>query len=162
MQGLGALGEPAVEREELCAVALRNRQAFDEALRPYVQQKLERTVLGRTAKREGWFDASGCVWCLFDGEEFERSGSAASEMRERLGDIFGLQIYWSIEDVVMPGECDETWVARRIAAEAAEQLSARGFACKEEWRDTAEGRHLGVAYRKSGLLDALRARVHRV
>ncbi|MBP3893128.1 MAG: hypothetical protein J6D34_03715 [Atopobiaceae bacterium] len=145
-------------REELERAAQHNRWAFDEVLCPYVQQKLEATVgRGRTGQA-GWFDASGCVWCLFDDEAFERTGSAASELREQPGGC-GLQVYWSVEDVVMPGECDETWVARRIAAEAAKQLVAQGLVCKEEWRDTAEGRHLGVTYRRGSLLDALQARV---
>ena len=132
---------------ELHASAGANRATFDLVLGLYVRGKLQQ-VMSRLSHggRRGWFDASGCVWCLFDDERFCRSGEEGRQLREERGDACDLQVYWSMGDVLMPRECDERWVAERIAAEACRQLGEQGYACATEWRDTAEGRHLGVAF----------------
>ena len=133
--------------DELRSSASENRATFDLALGQYVRSKL-RQVMSRLPHggRQGWFDASGCGWCLFDDERFDRSGEEGRRLREECGDACDLQVYWSMGDVVMPRECDERWVAERIATEASRQLEGQGYACTTEWRDTAEGRHLGVAF----------------
>ena len=115
---------------ELRACAERNREVFDDFLAPYVATKLGR-VLSQLphGARSGWFDASGCVWCLFDDEGFERSGDGGRRLRDERGGECPLQVYWSMGDVMMPASCDERWVGRRIAAEAERQLSARGYRC---------------------------------
>lgn len=132
--------------DELHEAALRNVRVFEEVLAAYVAGKLDQVL--RRAGRTGWFDASGCVWCLFDDPGFVRSGDAARVARERDGQTFGLQVYWSMGDVIMPGECDEHWVAERIACEAERQLDSLGYRHVREERMTEEGMHMGVAYRK--------------
>ena len=131
----------------LCAD--QNRRIFDDVLAPYVTTKLEQ-VLARLPRGQhaGWLDASGCVWCLFDDESFMRSGDSGRRLREEQGDSCPLQVYWSMEDVVMPGTCDERWVAERIAAETQRQLSSRGYRCTIEERTEEGGPHLGVRFRK--------------
>lgn len=135
-----------MDRAGLRVCSLRNRLTFEKALGPYVAAKIAQTL----QRGEDWLDASGCVWCLFDDEAFERSGGLAHELRDDPASGFDLQVFWSIEDVVMPRECDERWVARRIAGEAQRQLEERGYRAKLEER-TAEGeRHLGVRIRRRG------------
>lgn len=138
-----------MEEHDLCLSAERNRKVFDDVLASYVTTKLERVLsqLPRKA-RSGWFDASGCVWCLFDDEGFTCSGDAGRRLRdEQLGGC-SLQVYWSMGDVMMPEECDERWVAGRIAAEAERQLSAQGYRCATEEREVDGEIHLGVRFRK--------------
>lgn len=135
-----------MDRAGLRVCSLRNRLTFEKALGPYVTAKIEQT-LGRG---EGWLDASGCVWCLFDNGAFERSGSLARELRDDPTSGFDLQVFWSMEDVVMPRECDERWVARRIADEAQRQLGERGYRAELEERMAEGGRHLGVRIARCG------------
>lgn len=139
-----SMTEPALH-----ACARQNRATFDDVLAPYVATKLERVLsqLPHGARR-GWFDASGCVWCLFDDEGFVRSGDAGRRMRDEQGASCDLQVYWSIEDVMMPGACDERWVAEQIAAEAVRQLSSRGYRCMLEEREAEGATHLGVRFRR--------------
>ena len=134
---------------DLIACASRNREVFEDVLAAYVSTKLEQ-VLSRLAPgaRSGWFDASGCVWCLFDDERFERVGDAGRRLRDEQGDSCPLQVYWSMGDVVMPQPCDERWVAERIAVEARRQLSKRGYKCVPEERLAEGSMHLGVCFRK--------------
>lgn len=141
-----------MEERDLCLSAEQNRNVFDDVLASYVTTKLAR-VLSLLPRRacSGWFDASGCVWCLFDAEDFVRSGDAGRRLRkEQIGEC-SLQVFWSMGDVMMPGECDERWVARRIAGEANRQLSAQGYRCAYEEREIDGETHLGVRFRK-GLL----------
>lgn len=131
----------------LCAD--RNRKVFDEALGPYVAMKLDQVVRKDSREaRAGWFDASGCVWCLFDGEDFTRSGDAGRRLRAEQGDACPFQVFWSMGDVVMPGTCDARWVAERIVEESVHQLSERGYRCTTEEREVEGEMHLGVRYRK--------------
>lgn len=134
---------------DLIACANKNREVFDDVLAAYVSTKLEQ-VLSRLAPRarSGWFDASSCVWCLFDDERFERVGDAGRRLRDERGEGCPLQVYWSMEDVVMPQPCDEQWVAECIAAEARRQLSERGYRCVPEERVTEGSMRLGVRFRK--------------
>lgn len=133
---------------DLGSCAEHNRMTFDEVLGPYVATKLGQTIPSRPrGMRVGWFDASGCVWCVFDDERFLRSGDAGRRLRDEQGEACTLQVYWSMEDVVMPGACGTRWVAERIAEEAIHQLSSRGYCCATEER-VAEGEtHLGVRFR---------------
>ena len=139
-----------MEEPDLCVCADQNRKVFDEVLASYVATKLGQ-VLPRVprGKRTGWFDASGCVWCVFDDEGFARSGDAGRRLRDERGKDCDLQIYWSMGDVVMPGDCDERWVAERIAAEATRQLSSQGYRCTEEEHMVDGEAHLGVRFRKA-------------
>ena len=134
---------------DLRACADHNRAVFDEILAPYVATKLER-VLSQLPRgsRSGWFDASGCVWCLFDDEGFARSGDAGRQLRDERDGGCDLQVYWSMGDVMMPGACDERWVAERIAEEATRQLSSRGYRCTREEREAEGATHLGVRFRR--------------
>lgn len=136
-----------MDRAGLRVCSLRNRLTFEKALGPYVETKIAQTL----QRGEGWLDASGCVWCLFDDETFERSGGLAHELRDDPASDFDLQVFWSIEDVVMPHECDERWVARRIADEAQRQLEERGYRAELEERATEGERHLGVRIRRRGM-----------
>ena len=139
-----------MEEADLSVCAEHNRGVFDDVLSPYVAMKLEQ-VLGRlpVGKCSGWFDASGCVWCLFDDEKFVRSGDAGRRLRDELGVSCPLQVYWSMGDVMMPDACDERWVAARIAAEAEKQLSSHGYKCKPEEREEEGAMHLGVCFCKT-------------
>lgn len=138
-----------MEEADLSLCAEHNRRVFDDALASYVAMKLDQ-VLARlpTGQRSGWFDASGCVWCLFDDEGFTRAGDAGRRLREERGDACPLQVYWSMGDVVMPRICDERWVAERIAMEAERQLSTCGYRCMIENREEEGEVHLGVRFRK--------------
>lgn len=134
---------------DLGLCASHNRKVFDQVLGPYVAMKLEQVVYkGSHEARAGWFDASGCVWCLFDGEDFARSGDAGQQVRAEQGDGCPFQVYWSMGDVVMPGACDARWVAERIVDESVRQLSERGYRCIPEEREAEGEVHLGVRYRK--------------
>lgn len=129
--------------------ANRNREVFNEVLGPYVATKLEQVMARlQRGKTRGWLDASGCVWCLFDDEGFVRSGDAGRRLCAEKGDDCGLQVYWSMGDVVMPGACDDRWVAERIVEEAMRQLSSRGYRCAVEEREVEGHTHLGVRFRK--------------
>ena len=145
-----------MEEPDLCVCADQNRKVFDEVLASYVATKLGQ-VLPRVprGKRTGWFDASGCVWCVFDDEGFARSGDAGRRLRDERGKDYDLQVYWSMGDVLMPDVCDERWVAARIAAEAERQLCDRGYKCELEEREEEGTTHLGVRFRKK-----LRWRTH--
>ena len=92
-----------MEKTDLSSCAERNRKVFDDVLLGYVATKLEQ-VLARLprGKRSGWFDASGCVWCLFDADAFARSGDQGRRLRDEVGDACPVQVFWSMEDVVMP------------------------------------------------------------
>lgn len=141
-----------MDKTDLGICAVRNREVFDEAIGPYVTAKLEQVVFGRPrAARSGWFDASGCVWCLFDSESFLRSGDDGRRLRAEWGEGCAIQVFWSMGDVVMPDECDERWVAERIVEEATRQLCARGYRCVPEEREAEGQMHLGVRFSK-GLL----------
>ncbi len=145
--------------DELHEAAERNRFAFERALAKHVRLKLTNTLERHDgSKRAGWFDATGCVWCLFDDEAFARSGTAGREAQAAAGNAFDLQLFWSVEDVLMPVGCDERWVAERIAAEATRQLEAQGFLCKPEEREPDKGLHLGVAYRRPRGLERIWSR----
>ncbi|MDI9590291.1 MAG: hypothetical protein QM302_04540 [Acidobacteriota bacterium] len=141
-----------MDTDELRVCSLRNRLTFERVIGPYVQVKVSQAVrqrekdAGRRMAREGWLDASGCVWCVFDSPSFMRSGSAARALRDDAGSGFDLQVYWSVEDVVMPHECSERWVAERIADEAERQLSELGYACRVEERHVEGDVHLGVRF----------------
>lgn len=137
---------------DLNLCALHNRSVFDEVLAPYVTAKLEQ-VASRHSRgmRAGWFDASGCAWCLFDDERFARVGDAGRRLRDQQGENYPFQVYWSMGDVLMPRMCDARWVAERIATESMRQLSARGFRCVEEEREVDGETHLGVRFRKGWL-----------
>lgn len=138
---------------ELRVCSLRNRLTFEKVLAPYVRIKIEQAermrARGARGRRlpEGWLDASGCVWCVFDDPSFLRSGSVAHELRDAADGGFDLQVYWSMEDVVMPHECGERWVAERIATEATRQLEAAGYRCTVEERVVEGEPHLGVSFR---------------
>ena len=134
---------------DFIACASRNREVFEDVLEAYVSTKLGQ-VLSRLEPRarSGWFDASGCVWCLFDDERFERVGDAGRRLCDERGEGYPLQVYWSMGDVVMPQPCDERWVAERIAAEARRQLNERGYRCVPEERLAEGSMHLGVRFRK--------------
>ena len=146
------MDEQARQIAELQEHAAQNRRVFDQVLAGYVRMKLAQ-VMPRMGK-QGWFDASGCVWCLFDDERFVRSGSAARELREQGQQGFDLQVYWSIEDVVMPSGCDERWVAVQIVHEAVRQLGEQGYRSAVEERTVEGERHLGVRFHR-GLLAGL-------
>ena len=78
-----------------------------------------------------WFDATDCIWCVFDDSAFERCEEGVARARGSSVVAAGtsascdLQVYWGLGDVVMPPACDATWVAERIAQEAARQLRAK-------------------------------------
>lgn len=134
---------------DLNLCALHNRSVFDEVLAPYVATKLEQVISNHPhAMRTRWFDASGCVWCLFDDEHFARAGDAGRRLRDEQGEDCAFQVYWSMGDVVMPSVCDMRWVAERIATESMRQLSERGFRCVDEEREVDGETHLGVRFRK--------------
>lgn len=134
---------------ELRIAAERNRKVFDEVLASYVAAKIDRILsLLPHGARTGWFDASGCVWCLFDDEGFARSGDDGHRMHDELGGECPLQVYWSMGDVMMPGECNVRWVAERISDEAIRQLRSRGYQCVTEKREVDGEEHLGVRFRK--------------
>lgn len=138
---------------------MRNRATFERVVGPYVSLKLADKIARRgNTTRKSWFDASGCVWCLFDDEGFVRSGCAGRDAKAAEGDAFDLQVFWSLEDVLMPAECDERWVAGRIADDAMRLLTEQGFRCKLEERMTGEGRHLGVRFCRP--LGLRRVRLH--
>ena len=134
---------------DLRSCADQNQRVFDSVLASYVATKLKQVLaqLPRSS-RSGWFDASGCVWCLFDDEGFVRSGDEGRRLRDEAGDASPVQVYWSIEDVVMPRACDERWVAERIAAEAVRQLCAQGYRCATEEREAEGAMHFGVRFRR--------------
>lgn len=138
-----------MKETDLSSCAEQNRKVFDRVLPGYVSTKLEQmlTRLPR-GERSGWFDASGCVWCLFDDEGFVRSGDEGRRLRDERGEACPVQVYWSMEDVVMPRACDEWWVAERIAAEAVRQLCAQGYRCATEEREAEGAMHLGVRFRR--------------
>lgn len=138
-----------MDNPDLGSCASHNRQVFDEVLGSYVATKLEQVVSRHPRGTAwGWFDASGCVWCLFDGEDFWRSGDAGRRACAEQGDSCALQVYWSMGDVVMPGACDPRWVAERIVQESLRQLSGRGYRCMAEEREVEGETHLGVRFRK--------------
>lgn len=134
---------------DLRSCADQNQRVFDSVLASYVATKLKQVLaqLPRSS-RSGWFDASGCVWCLFDDEGFVRSGDEGRRLRDERGEACPVQVYWSMEDVVMPRACDERWVAERIAAEAVRQLCAQGYRCATEEREAEGATHLGVRFRR--------------
>ncbi len=151
-----ALGERMISVPDLVSCASHNMEVFDKVLAPYVSVKLEQVVSKLPhGKARGWLDASGCVWCLFDDESFVRSGDAGRRLLAEKGKDCGLQVYWSMGDVLMPGTCDERWVAERIVEEAIRQLSNRGYRCAAEEREVDGETHLGVIFRKK-LLSGLR------
>ena len=129
-----------MDRAGLRVCSLRNRLTFENALGPYVQAKVAQTL----RRGEKWLDAAGCGWGLFDDGAFMRSGSLAHELRDDPAGGFDLQVFWSMGDVVMPHECDERWVARRIAEEAQRQLEEQGYRAEPEEREAEGGQHLGV------------------
>lgn len=135
---------------ELRQQADRNLETFNKVLNPYVSLKIESAAhqLKRGA-RNAWLDASGCVWCLFDDPAFLRSGNEASTLKEELGDELGLQVYWSMGDVVMPPECSPSWVAQRILEEAMKQLSELRYHRKTLAREVDGERHEGVIFAKT-------------
>lgn len=142
----------AVGESDLGFCACHNRDVFDEVLGLYVAIKLEQVVYTHSHDaRSGWFDASGCVWCIFDNEGFLRSGDAGRRLLSKEGESCAFQVYWSVGDVVMPGACSTRWVAERIIDEAMHQLSSRGYRCVPEKRKVEDEVHLGVRYNK-GLL----------
>lgn len=137
-----------MDEPRLAIIASKNQSTFNEVLSAYVAIKLERVLqLLPHGSRTGWFDASGCVWCLFDDKKFVRSGDAGQRLREEQGEACALQVYWSMGDVVMPSACDERWVAERIAQEAMLQLRERGYRCRLEEREVEGGSHVGVRFR---------------
>lgn len=139
-----------VSNPDPSSCAEQNLRVFDMVLESYVTMKLEQTMARLPhGARAGWLDASGCVWCVFDDERFLRSGDAGRRLRDEQGEDCGLQVYWSMEDVVMPGMCDARWVAERIAEEATRQLRGRGYRCATEERQAEGKTHLGVRYRKT-------------
>lgn len=144
----GRLMNPIGE-SDLGSCACHNRDVFDEVLSSYVVVKLEQVVFAHPHDaRSGWFDASGCVWCIFDNEGFLRSGDAGRRLLDDEGEGCAFQVYWSMGDVVMPGACSTRWVAERIVDEATRQLSCRGYRCVPEEREVEGEVHLGVRYRK--------------
>lgn len=150
---------------ELAQVAQRNRKAFDETLEAYVGQKLSHPVKRLTqGERELWFDATECIWCVFDDPAFVRceEGSAgtraerdAAAAGQDAGDSRGLQVYWSLGDVVMPPDCNPAWVAQRIAEEAVRQFERRGFRCSPGERLVDGEPHVGAIVRRAGLFARL-------
>ena len=138
-----------MDEHDLYLSAERNRDVFEDVLASYVATKLERVLSQLPRKvRSGWFDASGCVWCLFDAEEFVRSGDAGRRLRNEQDGECSLQVFWSMGDVLMPRDCDERWVAGRIVTEATKQLSAKGYRCAADEREVDGEEHLGVRFRK--------------
>ena len=84
--------------DELQEAAERNRFAVERALAKHVRLKLTDTLERHDgSKRAGWFDATGCVWCLFDDEAFARPGTAGREAQAAAGNAFDLQLFWSVE-----------------------------------------------------------------
>lgn len=142
--------------------ALGNRATFDAVLEAYVRQKLAYYLkrLGQ-GEREVWFDATDCVWCVFDDPAFERHGDVREQLRA-LGEAAGgpsadanatdgLQIYWSLGDIVMPVECDTVWVAHRIAEEVVRQLEGQGYRCLLVERAVEDETRVGVLVRRAAL-----------
>ena len=154
-------GEHETREAAFAQVALRNRAAFEATLAEYVAQKLA-YPLKRLAQgeRELWFDATDCIWCVFDDPAFERHDDVAAQLREAAGNDAAasgagapsLQVFWSMGDVVMPPQCDATWVARQIAGEAARQLTVQGYRCSLQEREVDGETHVGVAVRRAGLI----------
>ena len=148
--------------------AEHNRVTFDATLEGYVGQKLAYPTkrLGQ-GERELWFDATDCVWCVFDDPAFERYEDVRTDLRASgdEGSSSGsdedhdLQIYWSLGDVVMPAACDVAWVARRIADEAVRQFRLQGYRCMLQERMVDGEPHVGVSVRLSSALSRMILRV---
>ena len=68
-------------------------------------------------------------------------------LRDERGEDYVLQVYWSMEDVVMPSACTTRWVAERIAGEAIRQLSSRDYRCATEEREAEGEMYLGIRFR---------------
>lgn len=139
-------GGATIDRDDLRRCASCNREVFERVLAPYVALKIENVARSLTrGSRNAWLDASGCVWCVFDDPGFVRldCGAVAQE-----GDM-GLQVFWSMGDVVMPQECDAAWVAKRIADEAMLQLRALGYHRRRQRREVEGERHEGVLFAKT-------------
>lgn len=136
--------------DKLMRDAQRNREAFDEVLPAYVSLKLTGVAraLDRGA-RSAWLDASGCVWCVFDDPAFIRSGNGTDAHVETGEGEHGLQAFWSMGDVMMPGECDVAWVAERIAREAMLQLRRLGYHRRLQFREVEGERHRGVLFSRT-------------
>ena len=128
-------------------------------------QKLVHPVKRLTqGERELWFDATECIWCVFDDPAFERceegsistrDGGGTAATSQCAGDSRGLQVYWSLGDVVMPRDCDPAWVAQRIADEAVRQFERRGFRCSPVERLVDGDPHVGAIVRRAGLFARL-------
>ena len=151
---------------ELVQVARDNQAAFDATLESYVGQKLAYALRRLTqGEREVWFDATDCIWCVFDDPAFERCEEGVARAKGSSVVAAGtsascdLQVYWSLGDVVMPPACDATWVAQRIAQEAARQLRAKGYRCSVEERPGEDGPHRGVVVRRPVLLNLIKGTV---
>jgi len=148
--------------------AEHNRATFDATLEGYVGQKLAYpTKLLEQGERELWFDATDCVWCVFDDPTFERYEDVRTDSRASSDDgsasdsdeASELQVYWSLGDVVMPASCDAAWVARRIADEAVRQFRSQGYRCKLQERMVDDEPHVGVSVRVSSALSKMIRRV---
>ena len=136
--------------DELKQHAAYNREVFDRVLAPYVAAKITNVAHALDhGAHNVWLDASGCVWCLFDGPDFMRSGDEAQALTETQDDSLDLQVFWSLGNVVMPGACDAQWVAKRIAQEALRQLPKLGFHRRMQSREIEGERHEGVLFAKT-------------
>lgn len=133
-----------------------NRQTFDATLEGYVSQKLAYSLKRlQQGERELWFDATDCVWCVFDDPAFVRREDTGLTGTDVPTD---LQVYWSLGHVVMPSACDVPWVGEHIAQEAQRQLEELGYRCRIEHRTIDEiddQPHVGVSVRTPGLLSRL-------
>lgn len=161
--------------DEMSSTAVRyaqsaehNRATFDATLEGYMGQKLAYPAKRlEQGERELWFDATDCVWCVFDDPAFERYEDVRSDLRTVSDDgstsgseeVPDLQIYWSLGDVVMPAACDAAWVARRIADEAVRQFRSQGYRCKLQERMVDGEPHVGVSVRVSSALSRIIRRV---
>jgi len=133
------MGDP-----ELDEYARRNREVFDRALAPYVAAKLEQTTRRLSLRtHSAFFDASGCVPCLFDDERFLRSGNMATDAQAR-GECEEYCVFWSFADIIMPPGCDEDWVAEQIADEAIRQAKQAGLRARRQTRVVEGTEHIGV------------------
>ena len=173
--GYLGFGRGSLSMDETSSTAVRyaqsaehNRATFDTTLEDYVGQKLAYpTKQLEQGERELWFDATDCVWCVFDDPAFERYEDAWTDLRASSDDgsascddeASDLQIYWSLGDVVMPAACDSTWVASRIADEAARQFRSQGYRCKLQERTVDGEPHVGVSVRVSSALSRMIRRV---
>lgn len=139
-----------MDNDELMRHASDNRRVFEQVLEPYVALKIANVAhLLERGARNAWLDASGCVWCVFDDPAFTRLDSGKVACGEDREDGPGLQVFWSMGDVVMPPECDAAWAAKRIADEAMRQLPKLGFHRRKQAREVDGERHEGILFAKS-------------